>query len=236
MRGVVQKKLYEAVFDGIIERIVAGEFTPGSMLPGEFDLADDFQVSQGTARKALIELEKRRIVERRQGKGTFVTLRTPENSLFHFFRLRDGAGNQVVPDLASEEIARRAASQNEHAKLFGQPKEVFEIKRLRTYKEQPLCVETSIIPVELFPGLQERAPLPNTLYVLFQQAYGCAIISAEDEIIASAAGRFAKELDSNDAEPVLIAHRTAYDLLDRAIELRESVYLTKAAHYRVKLD
>ena len=44
-------------------------------------------VSQGTARKALEELERRGIIKRRQGVGSFVAVRTPENALFQFFQI-----------------------------------------------------------------------------------------------------------------------------------------------------
>ena len=82
----MSEPLYMKVFNTVVQRIVDGSYVPGSMLPSEFDLAGELEVSQGTARKALIELEQKGIVQRRQGKGTFVTLRTPENSLFHFWQ------------------------------------------------------------------------------------------------------------------------------------------------------
>jgi GntR family transcriptional regulator len=234
--NIVQKKLYKTVCDGIIEKIVAGEYAPGAMLPSEFELADQFEVSQGTARKALIELEQKKIVERRQGKGTFVTLRTPENSLFHFFRLRDEQSEQVVPELIDEKVVRRSASQKEQAQLHGSPIEVFEIMRVRAFNSTPLCVETSVVPCALFPGLIDRAPLPNTLYVLFQQAYGCAIIHAEENLSAGKAGYLASSLSIDEDVPVLIAHRRAFDLLDRVVEIRHGVYRTDNAQYNVHLD
>jgi len=233
----VHKKLYQAVFDGIIERIVGGDYAPGTMLPNEFDIAANFGVSQGTARKALTELEKKRIVERRQGKGTFVTLRTPENSLFHFFRLRDKSGAQVAPDLMDEKIRRRKATMHEHERLFGQPEEVFEISRVRSFEQKPLCHELSVVSVSLFPGLIERAPLPNTLYVLFQQAYGCAIISARDKLTAEPAGaKIGAALGVAPEVPVISGSRESLDLLERVIELRNSVYLTDNVHYSVVMD
>jgi len=231
------KKLYQSVFDGIVQRIVGGGYAPGMMLPSEFEIAGEFGVSQGTARKALIELEKKGIVERRQGKGTFVTLRTPENSLFHFFRLRDENGNQVVPDLLDEKIRKREATTREHERLFGQPEEVFEISRVRSFEQKPLCHELSVVSVSLFPGLIERAPLPNTLYVLFQQAYGCAIISARDKLTAKPAGAVIGAALGVDPEVSVIAgSRESLDLLERVIELRDSVYLTDNVHYSVVMD
>ena len=87
--------LYQRVHDAVMARIVSGDLAPGVMLPSEFDLAAQYSVSQGTARKALSKLEQSGLVERHQGKGTFVATTTPETSLFHFFRLRHQDGRQT---------------------------------------------------------------------------------------------------------------------------------------------
>ena len=49
--------LYQQVYDAVMARIISGELAPGVMLPSEFDLAAQYEVSQGTARKALSKLE-----------------------------------------------------------------------------------------------------------------------------------------------------------------------------------
>lgn len=231
------QSLYRIVFDKIIERIVDGTYPPGSMLPSEIDLGAELGVSQGTARKSLIDLEQKGIVERRQGRGTFVTLRTPENSLFHFFRLRDEDGIQVVPTLAEEAVTKRSATPEERASLSGNPTEVVEIERVRHFRNRPLCLEKSVVSAALFPGLQERCPLPNTLYVLFQQAYACVIISAEDNLSAGLLDpEYSARLDTAPSTPVIIADRKSYDLLNRVVELRKSVFVTENVTYSVKMD
>ena len=229
--------LYRIVYNEIIRRIVDGIYPPGAMLPSEFDLGSELNVSQGTARKALIELERKKIIDRRQGRGTFVTLRTPENSLFHFFRLRNEKGEQAVPTLEEEQITRRRATEAEKSELFGGPEEVFEIFRVRNYQERPIGQETSIVPVALFPGLQDRAPLPNTLYVLFQQAYSCIIISAEENLKAGILGtKIGTKINLDPGKPVIIATRRARDILDRVVELRTSIYLTDTLSYSVMMN
>ncbi len=228
--------LYKQVADNVIQRIVDAEYPPGSILPSEFELAAEMNVSQGTARKALIELEKRGIVQRRQGKGTFVTLRTPENSLFHFFRLRTEDGEQVVPVKMHEEIRVRKARESEKRSLHGNPDRVFEITRIRTFKEKALCQEISIVAEDRFPGLKERAPLPNTLYVLFQQAYSCIIISASEQLTADIlTAPLASLMNKPEGTPVIVAHRKALDLQNRVVELRKSTYLTAGTSYSVDL-
>ena len=154
----MSQPLYQTVYDAILQRIATGVYGPGAMLPSEFDLADDLNVSQGTARKALMMLEQAGIVQRRQGRGTFVTLRTPETALFHFFRMRDADGEQVVPVLEHETVTRRPSTAEERARLYDAPAEVFEIARRRSFRGEPMSLEWCIVPAALFPGLDERAP------------------------------------------------------------------------------
>ncbi|MEM0978153.1 MAG: GntR family transcriptional regulator [Pseudomonadota bacterium] len=232
----MSEPLYKMVYRTVIERIADGTYPPGAMLPNEFDLAADLGVSQGTARKALSSLEDKAIVERRQGKGTFVVLRTPENSLFHFFRLRTKDGEQVTPQLTKETVLKRKSTGQERNTLFEHPSDVFEITRLRSFNEKPLSLEQSVVPVDLFPGLMDRTPLKNALYVLFQQSYSCIVISAEEHLHAAKSDpELAKEMGVSEGMPVLVVHRVAKDLLGRTVEMRRGVFATGDLTYFVKL-
>lgn len=65
--------VYIAVADHIAARIEAGELTAGSRLPAERDLAADYQVAVGTARRAVEELRDRGLVVTLPAKGTYIT-------------------------------------------------------------------------------------------------------------------------------------------------------------------
>lgn len=65
--------LYAKVADHIVERINAGELPPGTRLPAEGDLADEYGIALGTIRRATQELRDRGRVISLPGKGTFVT-------------------------------------------------------------------------------------------------------------------------------------------------------------------
>ena len=88
---------YGRVADHILRRIEAGEWTPGEQLPSEADLAQSLGVSLGTVQKALQRLVEKRVVVRRQGRGTFVgSSRAPEEALRHFRFLSEG-GDRLLP-------------------------------------------------------------------------------------------------------------------------------------------
>jgi GntR family transcriptional regulator len=232
----LNKPLYQSAYDSLLKLIAEGKFPPGSILPNEFEIGERLNVSQGTARKALSLLEQKGIVQRRQGKGTFVTLRTPEDSLFNFYPLRDAQNQQIIPHLADETVRRRRATKAENQILFGWPREVFVVSRYRTYDEAALTLEETILPVDLFPGRLDRAPLPNAMYVLFQHAYGCVIISAEEKLWADTLGaEKAEPYGLDPATPVIIGRRESVDLMDRTVEIRTNTYFTGKARYTALL-
>jgi DNA-binding LacI/PurR family transcriptional regulator len=65
--------LYYQVYASLLERIQQGEFPPGSFLPAERQLTEDYGVSRITIIKALNELSREHHIKRQQGRGTVVT-------------------------------------------------------------------------------------------------------------------------------------------------------------------
>jgi DNA-binding GntR family transcriptional regulator len=64
--------LYVRMADHLEARINAGDIPPGARLPGERDLAAEYQVAIGTARRAVQELRQRGLAVTLPAKGTFV--------------------------------------------------------------------------------------------------------------------------------------------------------------------
>ena len=63
---------YYRMYTSLLERIQSGEFTPGSAIPTERELGDEYGVSRITVIKALDMLERDGHIGRQQGRGTFV--------------------------------------------------------------------------------------------------------------------------------------------------------------------
>jgi GntR family transcriptional regulator len=64
--------VYMRVADHIAARIAAGDMPAGARLPAERDLAAEYAVAIGTARRAVLELRDRGLVVTLPGKGTYV--------------------------------------------------------------------------------------------------------------------------------------------------------------------
>ncbi len=66
----------QGAYVSLRERILHGELTPGTKLPGHLELAGTFGVAPLTMRQVLSHLEDEGFVSCEQGRGTFVRART----------------------------------------------------------------------------------------------------------------------------------------------------------------
>jgi GntR family uxuAB operon transcriptional repressor len=67
-----RKRLYQEIGQGLIDRILNGEFVIGDRLPPERDIAEQCDVSRAVVREALIMLELQNLVEVRKGSGVYL--------------------------------------------------------------------------------------------------------------------------------------------------------------------
>jgi len=69
--------LYVKIHDNLKDRIVAGEWVQGAMLPSENELCEFYNIARGTIRKILAALENEGYIRRERGRGTFIIFNTP---------------------------------------------------------------------------------------------------------------------------------------------------------------
>ena len=63
---------YQRIKNAILDNIHSGKWQAGAAISTEMALAEEFGVSRMTVNRALKELSEERVLERRQGSGTFV--------------------------------------------------------------------------------------------------------------------------------------------------------------------
>jgi GntR family transcriptional regulator len=232
------RPLYQQVYDVLVKQIAAGDWGPGESLPSEQALAGRLNVSQGTVRKALDALAADNLIDRRQGKGTYVAEHTQERALFRFFRMARPGGGRAVPTSSGDTLRRRAARAADLTRLALEPgAEVYEVNRVRRIDGEPMVLEKIVLPVALFPGLERHHPLPNALYALYQREYGVNIMSAEEELRADAARRDdCRRLKLKPGAPLLQIDRVALSLEGVRVEWRASRCDTSRYVYAVTLS
>ena len=64
--------LWRQLADILRARIQSGELSAGRIMPSENTLSQEYELARGTVVKALDALEREGLIERIQGRGTFV--------------------------------------------------------------------------------------------------------------------------------------------------------------------
>lgn len=217
--------LHRQLRDLMMARIERGEWSPGTYLPPETRLADEYGVAVGTLRKALLDMAAEGIVVRRQGKGTVVASHDSDAVLFRFFNLRRPDGTTLRPESRVLSRLHRTATQAE-AQALSLPHNapVICITRVREGDGTPIIYEHIVLAAERF-GRLLTAPevLPNTLYQLYQTDFAATVHRAREQItVAQAEAECARELDVRAGTGLLHIRRVALDYTDAPIELRVS--------------
>lgn len=75
---IPRRKLYQEVFDRLLQRICSGEFEPGDQLPSERALMQSYGVGRPAVREALQSLERAGIVTITHGERARVAVPTAE--------------------------------------------------------------------------------------------------------------------------------------------------------------
>ena len=127
----------------LADRIRSGRLTHGERLPGENQLALQYQVSRGTVRSALSELQRQELIATRSGVGSFVTFDgvTLDQTVGWATALADSGF-----DIGTELLSIERTADVELTERFGLT-EFVAIRRLRRDRAVgPVSVETSLIP------------------------------------------------------------------------------------------
>ncbi len=201
--------LYKATETEMIRRIETGEWEVGTRLPNEFVLAEEFKVSQGTMRRALITLEGMGLLSRKPGRGTIVA-RTgkapagPEGASTGQLMFE---GSPVEFGIHRAKSGLRGATDAEMA-LFGTGR-LSSVERLLKRGGARAGIEDIAIPESLAPALDEDAPLSLDDFL---SAHGLEAASMTETVRADITSLPESVTLSCDRHtPLLVITRTARD-------------------------
>ena len=142
--------LYVQLMDLIEEDIRSGRYHPGDRLMTENEMAETYDISINTVRRAIGELIDKGLVERKQGKGTFVTKPKFERNmrkLQSFTEMCQQVGvtaggkmleNKIV--IVDEKMARRLEIPAGSRVVF--------ISRVRFADSEPVVIENNYFTME----------------------------------------------------------------------------------------
>ncbi len=162
-----QVSLADQILDILIERIISGTYPPGSKLPAENQLREEFNVSRSTIRTAVSRLEDRKLIHRQRGVGTYISenqnISNPLNEFIEFRKLiKENGYEPGYQELTSEIIE---ADEDIREKLqLDEGSLVLKIRKIFTANGDPIIYVINHIPLwvlEDFITLEE-ATKPGT--------------------------------------------------------------------------
>lgn len=154
---------------------------PGTQVSSEHELAKRFGMNRLTAKAVLEELERRYVVRRSQGKGTFVARRLPyvvsSNSSPSWSTSVRAAGG--TPGIATVSVRERPASQGLADQLkIDKGQRVFVVVRRRFVNGLIAGCTTSYMPGDLLPRFRSRLSDEASLYEVLAEHYGIEPVRA----------------------------------------------------------
>jgi GntR family transcriptional regulator len=216
--------LYQQLRDEIAQQIAQNVWQPGEAIPTEAELAASHGVAVGTVRKALDTLVADGLVERRQGRGTFVRRPKFDGSLFRFFRYQERDGARTVPEgrILTREVID-APPRVRTALRLDPSEKVIHLSRLRLLAGKPVLSEAIWLPRRRFAPLLDAEPaeIGDLLYPAYERLCGEIVARAEETVtVDTAAEDDVRLLGLAHSAPVVVIDRLAFGYDNRPIEWR----------------
>lgn len=181
-----------------------------------------------TLRQALAKLEAAGTLERKAGRlgGTFVREPRIECDLTGLAGFTEQMRRADVRAGARVVSADTVAANGTVARALSVPRgsKVHEVVRVRTARREPLAIERSFFPVEVFPDLLTHR-LTGSLYELLTRRYGQRPVSASEALVPVIAREHEAALLKVDvSSPLMLIERTAYTAAGLAVEFARDLF------------
>nr|WP_263323239.1 GntR family transcriptional regulator [Neobacillus sp. Marseille-Q6967] len=230
LNNSISTPLYEQLKHFIKEAIDQGVYKAGEKLPNETDLCDIYGVSRITVRRAVQELVDEGFLERKQGKGTFVTRTKVTRELvsvdgFSDFSKQIGK-NPSKRILVCEEM--KAPSTIAEALQIPVDTPVLKLVRLMFIDQQPFVLDEAYYSLERFPDLTAHFNKYESTYEVLKNIYNINLKTCSSKKIITvtpASVSEAEYLDCEVGDTLFNFDKTVYD--ENKIPIHISNYKTQ---------
>jgi GntR family transcriptional regulator len=221
------------------EKVQLGIWVPGDQIPGEQELCGLYRISRTVVRQALRELELEGVVNRRKGKGTFISLPKISEGLVQkltgFYQDMVERGLKPVTKVLHQNVTPA----NEKVARFLNCKpgeEVIDILRLRFINSEPIQLVTTYIPFVICPALATADLTNRSLYEFLETECGVFIAKGRRYIEAILANENEAELLSIErGAPLLMLDSISYSESGLAIEYYHALHRGDRSRFEVEL-
>lgn len=204
--------LHRQLFLVLHDEIGRGVLAPGTALPTEQSLCDQFGISRITVRRALADLADAGLIERRHGVGSFVlegpTTRQIGGGGSYLDELRQ-VDFETGVDVVELDVREPPGPVTERLGATDRALYLLRVRRARRTNE-PLMITEAWLPEELAEFVTETTMIRLPLYQVLADA-GITIERIEHELTAEIAGpRTAQLLDTTIGAPLIRINQVAF--------------------------
>lgn len=215
---MVRLPMYRQIADTIRHKINDGEYKAGETLPTEAQLREEFGVSRVTVRQALKLLIENGELESIQGSGTYV-----KESKVNYDIYRQSSFNEkwahlnvaTHSEVIAFEISTATLTMAEHLNINENDRIIY-VKRVRYIEDNPITVEETWLPLELFPDLSYNV-MQHSKYDYIEKQKGLVIDRSEQEILPVLPPKDVADLLGIDVNQPIIEKRTRGYLHDDTV-------------------
>ena len=155
----MSEPIYVTVQADLKQKIYQGEFA-NLKLPDERSLAEQYNVSRSSIKRALNVLVQQGVIFKKRGSGTFVNpLYLKNHAIFQHEGSNLGVSDSFRVDGKAPAIELidfkviPATPEQQQALFLNEGDFVYEIKRLRRLEGVPFMIERGYVPISVLPGL-----------------------------------------------------------------------------------
>jgi GntR family transcriptional regulator len=198
--------LFAQVRDALREHILSGSLSVGSKLPSEGELETKFGVSRITVRQALADLHGSGLIEKVNGKGSFVRRPDPPRGLgplTGFYETMRRRGHTALGKVSTIKYAKAGVQVAASLKIpAGSP--VASVTIMRMVDGEPYARHIAYANAKLIEKLVEEDLETNDLITIAQDRLGYRLDHSDLDISADIADpKMAKSLAIEPGAPVL---------------------------------
>jgi GntR family histidine utilization transcriptional repressor len=150
--------LHQRIVNDIEGKILSGEWPPGYRLPFELEMAESYQCSRMTVNKAMNQLARTGLIERRKKSGSFVIQPHAQSAVLEISEIKqevEGLGKAYRYRRTSRDMRKASADDRTMLDLAASGK-VIEISALHYAGERVFCVEERLINLASVPEAAEE--------------------------------------------------------------------------------
>ncbi|MBX9462156.1 MAG: histidine utilization repressor [Aquamicrobium sp.] len=151
--------LHQRILADIGQKIVSGEWPPGHRIPFEHELTEQYGCSRMTVNKALTQLAKAGLIERRKRSGSFVARPRSQAAVLEIHDIRTEVEALGLP-YRYERLSLRqrlAAKTAEAAAGFADTSPLLDIACRHFAGDAPFCMEERLINLEAVPEAESES-------------------------------------------------------------------------------